>query len=306
MGKTEESYDPKNGNRIHFERIRRMGHDWMYVIASRRRGFVTDTDEPLPFNIVHAPDCPCMLEGVRVSVFGGNKATKQADASMLMSFKEDYDATFVGDEAEEWGDIVDRTTGVNRFYPTVHTYIAVLSDRGIPAGALVVEHYTGSNILLATYVFMRRELRRAGRGYATRLMREGVAEIRRRAAVPVGEARVFFEAENPDRMTPRDIAAATYDPRGRLGWFRALGARRLDFHYSQPPLASGKRPVDWLDMYTIDKEPVSSQILAGFLTEFYDVLGVNVAEADREAYFEARSKMNNELRQDRIVPETDF
>jgi len=66
------------------------------------------------------------------------------------------------------------------------------------------------------------------------------------------------------------------------------------------------RPVSWLDMYTLDDELVSSRVLIAFLTEFYDTLGVNVAEADREAYYGSLKKMVDELRRNAIVPEEDF
>jgi len=59
----ERSYDAETGNQLSFQRIRHLGHEWIYTTATLRKHLITSDDAASLFNVVHAPDCPCLLEG---------------------------------------------------------------------------------------------------------------------------------------------------------------------------------------------------------------------------------------------------
>lgn len=293
---TEHAYDSETGNQVHFQRIHKMGHDWIYVAASRKRNFVTNEDGPCPFNIVHAPDCPCVLEGVVLKIFNGRlpgRITKQ-ELDMILSFEKEYDAAFRGDEAEKWTEIVARMTGEMDVYPGMDTYIAVLTDRRIPVGAIVIEHYKKPDVLLVTYCFVVRAFRRSGKGYSRRLMEDATDEVRRLAAIPDDGPRVFIESENPDQMSPEEKSKAAFDPKRRLRWIKSMGVEKLPFHYIQPPLSVNQEPVTCLDLYSLDGRP-GKDIIREFLKDFYRLHGRNISEDNREQYQELLKKQLDQL-----------
>jgi hypothetical protein len=280
----EHGYDSDGNSQVTFKRVHSLGHDWVYVSGYRKGSIITDTTPVAPFSVVHDPECPCHLEGISIDIFGPGKTPSLKDNALLETFKDEYEATFPRDEAEPWDEIVDRCCGVNDIYPGVGTYMAVLKDRRIPVGALIVEHYKTSNVLLITYCFVKRAYRRAGKGYARKLMLDGSSEIRRRAGVPRDEPRILFEGENPDLMPTADIARAPFDPYARLKWFDSLGARRLPIRYAQPPLSKDRGSVPWLNLYCLGEGALSLETLTAFLKEFYKVLEVNVAPEDLGNY----------------------
>ena len=307
---TEHAYDSETGNQVHFRRINKMGHDWIYVAASRKRNFVTNEDYPCPFNIIHAPDCPCILEGVSVKIHNSHLGkVSDKDLDTLKSLKEAYNASFRGDEAECWDDIINRMTGKQKPYPGVNTYVAVITDKRIPVGALVIEHYTRPNILLLTYGFICEQFRRSGKHYAKHLIKTATDEVCRLAEIPDNETRTLFEGENPDKMTAKEKAMAPFNPRHRLSWFKSIGGKRLDFNYEQPPLSPKQNPVTNLDLYCIGREDIKVSILKAFLKEFYHVLGTNVAEEDRPQYERSLERQLNEIEKGRIgttFPDTTY
>ena len=296
----EHLYDGHSGNHLSFQRINKLGHEWIYVSASPHKGMVTSHDPATPFSIVHSPDCPCMMEGLSVKLFSQNKKINQDDLQLLRSLKPEYEASFSGDEAEDWGYIVARATGTNNDYPDINTYVAILSDKRVTVGALVGEHYKNPNVLLVTYCFIDRRFRRAGKGYAKRLVETAVPEIRRLAQMPTDVANVFFEGENPDMMDLQSIAEAAFNPTFRLAWFRSLGAQRLEFDYRQPPLSANQQPVKWLSMYCLGNSEVKKKTLKDFLTEFYRVLGKNVKGEENEK--EYQKCLEKQLRQIDSIP----
>lgn len=298
---TEHAYDLGTGNQVHFQRLHKLGHDWIYVAASRKRNFVTNEDGPCPFNIIHAPDCSCILEGVSVKIHNSHLGKVSAeDLDTLMSLKEEYNASFRGDEAECWDDIISRMTGKQNPYPGVNTYVAVITDRRIPVGAIVIEHYKAPNVLLVTYCFVVRAFRRSGKGYSRRLMADATDEVRRLAAIPDDGPRVFFESEDPNRMSPEEKAKATFDPKRRLRWIKSIGGEKLPFHYIQPPLSMGQEPIVCLDLYSLGGRP-GKDIISEFLKEFYRVLERNISEDNREQYQELLKKQLSQLQQHRAL-----
>lgn len=282
---TEHAYDSETGNQVHFKRIQKMGHDWIYVSASQKNGGARG-GAPAPFNIIHAPDCPCVLEGVDLKIFNGGLPQ---DLDMLLSFEKEHDAAFRDDEAEKWTEIVARMTGEMDVYPGMDTYIAVLTDRRIPVGAIVIEHYKTPNVLLVTYCFVVRAFRRSGKGYSRRLMADATDEVRRLAAIPDDGPRVFIESENPDQMSPEEKSKAAFDPKRRLRWIKSLGVEKLPFHYIQPPLSVNQEPVTCLDLYSIGGRP-GKEIIREFLKDYYRLHGRNISEDNREQYLELLKK----------------
>jgi len=292
---TELAYDLETGNQVHFQRIHKLGHDWIYVSASQKNGGARGS-APAPFNIVHAPDCPCVLEGIVLKIFNGGlpgRITKQ-DLNMLLSFEKEYDASFRGDEAEKWTEIVARMTGEMDVYRGMDTYIAVLTDRRIPVGAIVIEHYKTPNVLLVTYCFVVRAFRRSAKGYSRRLMADATDEVRRLAAIPDDGPRVFIESENPDLMSPEEKAKATFDPKRRLRWIKSMGGEKLQFHYIQRPLSMSQEPVVCLDLYSLGGR-AGNDIIREFLKDFYRLHGRNISEDNQEQYQELLKKQLDQL-----------
>lgn len=288
-------FDSHTGNLLSFCRTHQMGHDWICISATKN-SFLAHPEQPSPFTVIHDPECPCYLEGVSIEIFGPGRKPTPEQNDLILSFEDEYTNSFTRNETEEWCDIVDRCSGYNKLDANVDVYIAVLLDRRIPVGALVAEHYRGSDVLLATYCFIKKAMRRAGRGYARRLVLEGTSEISRKAAIPKNGPRVLFECENPDLMSAENIALAPFDPRARLEWIKNLGARKLNFHYVQPPLSTDREAVQSLDLYCIGEGILSSQTLTAFLKEFYKAHEENVAPENKTFYHETLEKQLREIK----------
>ena len=275
----------KISNGLAFEKTFRLGHSWVCVFDSHGRAV----------NVTHDPECPCHLEGVEVRVFGPDSVIGALDYALIRSFGEEYKATFPFDEAKDWITIVERCLSISKVYPGVDVWIATLTDRRIPVGAMVVERYPASGVLLVTYCFIHHAMRRSGKGYSKRLIEEGLAGICRLAGIPRREAHIVFEGENPGRMPAKDIAAAPFNPETRIAWFKSIGARRLDFHYVAPPLSSEKDPVSYLDMYSLCSGSLPVGTLKAFLKEFYKVHESNVTPEDMAIYRRSLSRQLDDI-----------
>ncbi|HEV7662293.1 MAG TPA: hypothetical protein VGQ62_02065, partial [Chloroflexota bacterium] len=94
---------------------------------------------------------------------------------------------------------------------------------------------------------------RRGTGLGRRLFerRKALLDEQARAYGYPACSGLFIEADNPDR-TPADLVDAeretALDPRERLRLFDHLGFRKVDVPYVQPPLATGKQPIAYLDL----------------------------------------------------------
>lgn len=82
---------------------------------------------------------------------------------------------------------------------------------------------------------------------------------------------IFFEANNPSRMAPREIQTdkdlSHIHPALRYRMWLIHGARPLDFAYVQPPLSPKQAAVEYLDLFAVESLPGASEADQRLVTE---------------------------------------
>jgi GNAT superfamily N-acetyltransferase len=130
--------------------------------------------------------------------------------------------------------------------------VLVARQNAAIVGGTVFSYVVRSNCGFSEYIVTDSAVR--GRGIGRRLFEARKAFLDAEAQRH-GQPRcrgLFIEVDNPER-TPADYVEAeretALDPRQRLRIFDRFGFRRVDLaYYVQPPLAPGKRAVDYLDL----------------------------------------------------------
>ncbi len=118
---------------------------------------------------------------------------------------------------------------------------------------------------------------------------------------------IFFEVNNPSRMTAEQIALDTessgVSPQRRYQLWRRTGGFALDFPYVQPRLNAGAAPVRYLDLFCYaGTHAVPSALLRAHLRAFFLVSVLKGDEtqdedviADLEQYCESRKEIGQRL-----------
>ncbi|MFT3924236.1 MAG: hypothetical protein QM778_17000 [Myxococcales bacterium] len=92
---------------------------------------------------------------------------------------------------------------------------------------------------------------------------------------PSGPPLLFFEVNNPLRMSAADIAADTAtsaNPYLRYEYWRGRGFRPLDFDYVQPALREGVAPVRYLDLFcSAQGDAIPAEVLRNHLRAFVSI-----------------------------------
>lgn len=179
------------------------------------------------------------------------------------------------DESEDcdtWLPLLDSAT---RTKPHLYILLAVKDPHDICAG-IVFEWYADSKSWLITYLAVGATHR--GHGLARSLIDRAIQTMRAAHVGGAGVPRSLIFAETEDPTLLGDAPEVIEGAYRRIATLEALGFARVDITYVQPALAKDKQPVRILLLlaYTSTDELTSdldAAKVAGFIREFYDVLG---------------------------------
>jgi GNAT superfamily N-acetyltransferase len=138
--------------------------------------------------------------------------------------------------------------------------VEVAEDEGRVIGGTIFSYVVRSNCGFSEYIVTHPGVR--GRGLGRTLFDHRKAVLDGEAATRGQSAcsGLFIEADNP-RRTPAHFVEAeretALDTVERLRLFDHLGFRRVDLPYVQPPLASGKQAIDYMDLLFAAWQPPS-------------------------------------------------
>ena len=197
----------------------------------------------------------------------------------LRSFNERIfvDAFPDDDEREDlFGQIVPRIARKEESEP--YSFCTLAKEDGKVCAGMISDWYPSCNSLEIIYIAVDKDSRRSGIG--KELLNTSYADIM--AAVEEEGPKldyVFLEVDIPEELYA-DLKPM--DPVGRLRFWDRMGAMRLPFHYTQPPLGEGKGAADNLMLLMLPQlspgitcGKIATTALVAFLEAFYKGLGAS-------------------------------
>jgi GNAT superfamily N-acetyltransferase len=142
---------------------------------------------------------------------------------------------------------------------TLHA--SIIREGSLPVAGIILEDYVDGAVTLISYVAVRSGRRSSG--FGRRLVVHAVAEAR--AARP--GVSVLVEYEHPEAPA----TDAYGDPRARVRFWEAAGARQIPIPYVQPALRPGatRVPMQLAALEAPDSE-FDAQVLRDFLREYFE------------------------------------
>jgi len=202
-----------------------------------------------------------------------------ANLQDLRSFNERIflDAFPNDNEREDlFGQIVPRIACKEESEP--YSFCTLVKEEAKVCAGMISDWYPSCNSLEIIYIAVDRDSRRSGIG--KELIQRSYEDIK---AILAEEGHkleyVFLEVDIPEEgigdMNPMD-------PIGRLRFWDKMGAKRLPFRYTQPPLSEGKDPADNLMLLMLphlspglEDGEIATVDLCAFLKAFYQGLGAS-------------------------------
>eukprot|EP00055_Hartaetosiga_balthica_P005465 m.16089 g.16089 ORF g.16089 m.16089 type:complete len:881 (-) comp4565_c0_seq2:315-2957(-) len=208
----------------------------------------------------------------------GMELSAEMERVFTDEFAPHYCFHFPEDEREDPRDILSRIKSAYRDDQRSYTQVIMArlagSDwsRSEVAGGIIVEFYPRSEIVILTYVFVRRKFRgkssegfHLGQALLDDILRSMIKhiEVHPKNLCKSGQVRcVIFETETPSR-TPvvegvvfssdaeEEGGSGTVPPEHRLEFFRRVGAKRIPIQYTQPALNDETEAVGNLDLFLL-------------------------------------------------------
>ncbi|MDN3241316.1 GNAT family N-acetyltransferase [Glycomyces tritici] len=128
--------------------------------------------------------------------------------------------------------------------------LVAVDEAGRPAGAAFGRWSEASRVQLLAYLAVKPGTR--GHGLGGRLLRDAIEAWRER----YDPCAIVAEVESPDAPT---VHEAYGDPRRRLAFYEAAGARVLDLPYFQPGIGSPSRRVRGMLLLVLHADPSFTQ-----------------------------------------------
>ncbi len=210
-------------------------------------------------------------------------------------YRELYLACFTDpDEQEDLEQYCDRLFGPQKPQPQPVTHFLVAGEQlNNPAarvleGMMIFELYRESSCGLLTYLAVAPHTR--GRGLGRKLLQAAIDILSNECEG--GLQAIFAETHNPEMIDADDD---TMSPHARIEIMRRLGARHIPVTYVQPELRPGDGRSYKLLLITFPIHPsqphiVPTDVLLGFLDEFYRALGVAAPQNDTD-YLRIKSEV---------------
>ena len=188
------------------------------------------------------------LDGAQLKQIESPDDPDLADLSALMNVTFPDPNTVLGLDRMREFLAANRPGAARRFFVLVATDP---TRDGAVVGGTVFSYVARSTCGFSEYIVVDRLARGTGLGRRLFDARKEVLDAAARRNGFAGSSGLFIEADNPERL-PADFAAiereTALDAWERLRLFDHLGFRRADVPYVQPPLASDKLPIDYLDL----------------------------------------------------------
>jgi ribosomal protein S18 acetylase RimI-like enzyme len=163
-------------------------------------------------------------------------------------------------------------------------YVCIVAERcGQIVGGIVGDFFPASFSAVIEFVVVHSQYR--GERIASRLIHNMLHTMEKRTNKHIHYC--FAEIENPDAL-PREPLQE--EARLRLGFWKKLGAKRINLDYYQPPLCETKQPLHTLFLSVIRRdeglpvESISTKSVLAFLNEFF-THGFGIGEAGENEYF---------------------
>jgi GNAT superfamily N-acetyltransferase len=163
-------------------------------------------------------------------------------------------------------------------------YVCIVAERdGQVVGGIVGDFFPASSSAVIEFVAVHNQHR--GERIASRLIHNMLYTMEKRTSKAIHYC--FAEIENPNALSEKKLQE---EARLRLGFWKKLGAKKINFNYFQPPLCDGKQPLNTLFLSVIHwnkglpAESIPAKRVLAFLNEYF-THSFGIEKAAESEYF---------------------
>jgi ribosomal protein S18 acetylase RimI-like enzyme len=172
-----------------------------------------------------------------------------------------------------------------RFSQTKNAYyVCIVAERGGQVvGGIVGDFFPASSSAVSEFVAVHNQHR--GERIASRLIHNMLHTMEKRTNKPIRYC--YAEIENPDVFSNKTLQE---EARIRIGFWKKLGAKKINISYYQPPLSDGKQPLHTLFLSvlrwdeSLPIESISTKCVLAFLNDFF-TYGFGIQYVAENEYF---------------------